>query len=276
MFKLMYGYETVGDIDWPSPHYPDGTLMLHALPREVDRIVWLYDNDAELFTLICLRQHYRGDLTLALPYVPHARMDRVKNPTEIFTLKAFCDAINHMDFAQVEIFDPHSNVAPALLDNVQVYWPAANIRDVHRSLPDFPNTTFFFPDDGAMKRYSAMFPGEPYAYGMKDRDWATGKIRGLVVNGDDYLVENKDILIVDDICSKGGTFFYSAKALKEKGARDIYLYVSHCENAVYDGDMIYSGLIKRIFTTDTIFRPRQERNISIHETPITVLNWDIF
>lgn len=276
MFKLMHNYFTIYNIPWPSPHYPDGTLLLKELPPAIDRIEWLYDNDAEVFTLICLRQHYPGDIHLALPYVPHARMDRVKNPDELFTLKAFCGTINAMNFTQVEIFDPHSNVTPALLDNVKVDWPNANIYDVHHNLPDSMNITFFFPDEGAMKRYSAMFPGKPYAYGTKDRDWSTGKIRKLIVNGDDYLVENKDILIVDDICSKGGTFFFSAKALKEKGARDIYLYVSHCENAVYDGDMIYSGLIKKIFTTDTIFRPKPADEVSVHETPITVMNWDIF
>lgn len=259
MFKLMRNYTQVGDINWPSPHYPDGTLMLHALPPEVDRIVWLYDNDAELFTLICLRQHYRGDMVLALPYVPHARMDRVKNPCEMFTLKAFCDTINRMGFVKVEIFDPHSNVTLALLDNVKVNWPMSIICDVRRSLPDQSNTTFFFPDDGAMKRYSAMFPNELCTYGIKDRDWATGKIRGLIINGDDYLIKNRDILIIDDICSKGGTFFYSAKALKEKGARDIYLYVSHCENAVYDGDKIpYSLSGRKIVSVVNIFLIKPE------------------
>ncbi len=275
MFKLIRNPFTVRNIDWPSPHYPDGTLMLKDLPEFVDRIEWLYDNDAELFTLICLRQHYpESCVDLALPYVPHARMDRVKSESEMFTLKAFCDTINAMKFRHVEVFDPHSNVTPALLNNVKVHWPTANIHDVHMNLPAGFDTTLFFPDEGAMKRYSALFPGKPYIFGMKDRDWATGKIRKLIVNGDESLIKGKDILIVDDICSKGGTFFHSAKALKEKGAADIYLYVSHCENSVYEGDMIKSGLIKKIFTTNTILRPIPQEESA--PTYITALNWDIF
>lgn len=274
MFHLMNNHMTIRNIDWPSPHYPDGTLMLKDLPQEIDCIEWLYDNDAELFTLICLRQHYSGDVRLVLPYVPHARMDRVKQDSELFTLKAFCEAINSLKFTSVLIFDPHSNVTPALLNNVQIIWPTGVIHQVYRNLScTVGNVTLFFPDEGAMKRYSALFPGEPYAFGMKNRDWSTGKIRGLVVHGDEEFIKDNNILIVDDICSKGGTFFHSARALKDKGAKDIYLCVSHCENSVYDGDMIRSGLIKKIFTTNTIFRPVPREDSA--EASIVVLNWDM-
>lgn len=275
MLKLMYKQETIYNVDWPSPHFPDGTLLLKNLPPFVDRIEWLYDSDAELFTLMCLRQHYQDSITLVLPYVPHARMDRVKNDSELFTLKAFCNAINGMGFSEVIIFDPHSNVTQALLDNVRVLWPSTNIESVHKSLPESDNTTFFFPDEGAMKRYSSMFPGKPYVYGAKDRDWQSGELHGLIINGDESLIKGRDILIVDDICSKGGTFFYSAKALKEKGAKNIYLYVSHCENSIHKGDMIASGLITRVFTTNTIYRP-MPRMLTDTTTPITVSHWDAF
>ena len=71
-------------------------------------------------------------------------------------------------------------------------------------------------------------------------------------------VAGKDILIVDDICSKGGTFFYTAKALKDAGANRIFLYVTHCENTVLDGEMIKSGLIDKIYTTNSIFTKEHE------------------
>ena len=40
----------------------------------------------------------------------------------------------------------------------------------------------FYPDEGAMKRYSSMIE-MPYAFGIKKRDWTTGKIEGLDVAG---------------------------------------------------------------------------------------------
>ena len=109
----------------------------------------------------------------------------------------------------------------------------------------------FYPDEGAGKRYSGMIP-LPYAFGIKKRDWKTGNILGLDVAGDVESISGKNILIVDDICSKGGTFFFSAKKLKELGAKNIYLHITHCENTIFEGQLLSGELIKRIYTTNSI------------------------
>ena len=109
-----------------------------------------------------------------------------------------------------------------------------------------------------MKRYSGLV-NEPYAFGIKKRNWETGTIEGLDVAGAVDLIKGKDILIVDDICSRGGTFLHSAKKLKELGANDIYLYVSHCENTILEGDLLNGDLIKKVYTTDSIFTKEHEK-----------------
>ena len=61
-------------------------------PTWTNHISWEYENDAELFTLICVRKHLaKSKCDLFLPYIPHARMDRVKDPHDVFTLKYFCN-----------------------------------------------------------------------------------------------------------------------------------------------------------------------------------------
>jgi ribose-phosphate pyrophosphokinase len=116
----------------------------------------------------------------------------------------------------------------------------------------------FYPDSGAMKRYSGMV-NLPYAFGIKRRNWETGVIEGLDVAGAVDQIAGKDILIVDDICSRGGTFYHSAKKLKELGANKIYLYVSHCENTILEGELLDSGLIEKVYTTDSIFTKSHEK-----------------
>lgn len=66
--------------------FPDGTLHMTAPKNSLFKdsdvdIHWKYDNDAELFSLICLRKHYADckNVTLYMSYCPHARMDRVAN-----------------------------------------------------------------------------------------------------------------------------------------------------------------------------------------------------
>ena len=114
-------------------HFSAGELKIKLFPssREVVDVVWHYENDAELFTIGSIREYYMGrPCRLYLPYLPHARMDRVKNPEDVFTLKYFCEIINSLNFKKVYIFDAHSNVAPALLDRVINLSAEDDIRNV--------------------------------------------------------------------------------------------------------------------------------------------------
>lgn len=242
----------IGDKVIDQLSFPDGTLNI-KIP-EVDNLLvsWHYQNDSELFTLICLRKHFeKFPMALYMPYCPHARMDRVKSPEDCFTLKYFCEVINDLDFSEVYIEDPHSNVAPALLKNCIVVQPQAHLDNVIEQL-DNEDLVMCYPDEGAMKRYSDMV-NKPYAFGIKKRNWEDGKILGLdLMNAE--VVKDKDVLIVDDICSRGGTFIHTAKALKEAGANKVYLYVTHCERTIFTGEIFdEDSNIEKVFTTNSIF-----------------------
>jgi ribose-phosphate pyrophosphokinase len=59
--------------------------------------------------------------------------------------------------------------------------------------------------------------------------------------------------------SRGGTFFHSAKKLKEMGAAEIYLYITHCENTILEGEVLTSGLVEKVYTTKSIFTKKHEK-----------------
>ena len=242
-------------------HFPDHTLLMKFDPnsdefvcdRGAIKVEWLYENDAELFSLICVKRHLDRNFTnphavLIMPYIPHARMDRVKSDEDVFTLKYFCEVINSLKFDTVWVRDAHSNVSLALLENVC----EENISPyIHEAFDKAGAEALFFPDEGAMKRYSDKSP-YPYAFGMKKRDWKTGNILGLDLVNPENIV-GKNVLIVDDICSKGGTFYHSAKALKAAGAKSVSLYVTHCEKSITLGDLAGSdGLVDHVYTTKSI------------------------
>jgi ribose-phosphate pyrophosphokinase len=145
--------------------------------------------------------------------------------------------------------DAHSNVSLALLDNVI---DEGVIHYVREAINQSGAEALFFPDEGAMKRYADLFKDMPYAFGMKKRDWKTGQIQGLDLVNPENIVDKK-VLIVDDICSRGGTFYHSAKALKAAGAKEVALYVTHLEETVLSGELPEYGLIDRIYTTPSIF-----------------------
>ena len=272
--------------------FPDGTILMKHDPRPrlgsypyAAYITWRYENDREFLALIYLVKHLRAhnitDLYLTMPYIPNARQDRVKSSEDVFTLKYFAEILNSLNLTRVDVLDPHSSVSEALINNIAVITPRKYIDLVLNKIgveeqicydPMYIGRTpkkryslaMFYPDNGAAKRYSDLV-SLPYAFGIKRRDWETGEILGLDIADYHDAIMGKDILIVDDICSRGGTFLHSAKKLKELGAKDIYLYVSHCENTILEGELLTSGLIKKVFTTDSIFTKEHEL--------IEVLKW---
>ena len=275
--------------------FPDGTLLLkedivlnYSNLDEIT-ITWLYDNNEELVSLIFLTKHIRdsgiSEINLKLPYIPNARQDRVKTDEDVFTLKYFADVINWLEFKSVEVLDPHSSVSEALINNIKVLSPEKYILKAIDSIEedlesnksdnddlasnksddgDFNQSDksqkllLFYPDEGAMKRYSGMVD-RPFCFGIKNRDWQTGKIKDLMVSGDTDLIEGARVLIVDDISSRGGTFYHSALKLKELGAEELYLYVTHAENTILEGNVLKGDLFKKVYTTDSIFRKSHEK-----------------
>ena len=236
--------------------YPDETPRLHIIEDTAEATIeWLYEKDEEMI-LYFIARHLReqcaiNKLTLYMPYIPHARMDRVKNQQEVFTLKYFCEFVNSLRFDKVVVRDAHSNVSLALLNNVVTEDVGKNIEKLIGNLLDHKKDIVFYPDEGSCKRYSEMIRFS-YAFGVKKRDWNTGKIMGLEVQGD-LPAAPFNVLIIDDISSYGGTFLHSAKKLKELGAGKVYLYITHCENSILKGELINSGLLEKIYTTKSIF-----------------------
>lgn len=250
-------------------HYPDGTINI-KIPFispfrcfDSSTINWLYDSEEEVVVLAYLVNHMRkigyDNIYLNVPYLPNARMDRCETNEDVFTLKYFADILNSIHFNLVQTLDVHSTVSEVLINNIKNESPISFINFVLGQIVPFTEKelTIFYPDAGSVKRYSKQIK-KPYIFGNKVRDWETGQIQGLDVIGDHDLIEGHDILIIDDICSRGGTFYHAAKKLKSEGAANIYLWVTHCENTILDGELINSGLVEKIYTTDSIFTAEHE------------------
>ena len=254
-------------------HFPDGTMKLDVAVFPFDefiKIEWYYDSENELLQLVYIVNHIydiypASTVTLIMPYIPNARFDRTVEINEVFTLKYFADIINSLNFDSVEVLDPHSHVSEALFDRLSVQTPNIYIKTVLNKLPN--DTMLFFPDEGSVKRYYDLPKCcGAYAFGIKRRNWLTGAIEGLDITGDIGKIKGRNILIVDDICSKGGTFYHSALKLKELGAANIYLYVTHCENSIYDGELLKNnGLIEKVYTTDSILTNTESPKIELVE-----------
>lgn len=215
-----------------------------------------FEDNSDLMKLYMLKKHLDNEgklCRLVMSYMPYSRMDRTKNEF-VFTLKYICQFINDLNFYKVTITEPHSDVTEALLDRCNVNWIAKEL--VHKVLSEIPmfNVLIFFPDYGAYKRYSSLFKdiGFPIAWGNKHRDFSTGKITHMEVMDTNKSFES--VIIVDDLCSYGGTFIIAGKALRELGARKIFLCVAHCEKSITKGDIFTTDIIDHVITTNSILQ----------------------
>jgi ribose-phosphate pyrophosphokinase len=235
--------------------FPNGEINLRKDSLGTDRlyptVTLKYEDDSDLLHLLWVRALLDIPATLRITYTPYSRMDR-DSDTYVFSLKVFADFINSMNWAQVVIYEPHSDVLPALLDRVQVINITASPQMRSKIYIAFGGENFqvCYPDVGAFKRYQEKFKSKDPLIGFKVRDFETGKILGLEIEGDKH-VDN--VVIVDDLCSKGGTFVLAAKQLRAKGFTKIVLAVTHCENTIYTGEVF--NHIDKVITTDSIINP---------------------
>ena len=82
-----------------------------------------------------------------------------------------------------------------------------------------------------------------------ERRPAPGKSKVMNVIGN---VKDKNCIIVDDIIDSGGTIVNAAKALKDKGAKDVYVYITHGVLTGEAIERIKNSVIKNLVITDTI------------------------
>ncbi|HCW03825.1 MAG TPA: ribose-phosphate pyrophosphokinase [Clostridium sp.] len=251
--------------------FPNGEVLINSeslkLKNHINEIRLHFEGDEDLTHLIFLKGHLdemKVKCDLVLPYMPYSRMDRTEGVT-VFTLKHLCKLINKLNFESVTIYEPHSEVSTALLDRVKVVNMSKKLtEDLLQDLSSGQEDIYLvYPDAGAAKRYGKEINYDRILTASKERDFKTGYIKKLDINGE---IKSKDFkaVIVDDLCSRGGTFVLTASKLKEMGAKEIYLVVTHCENTVFEGDLLTGDLITGIYTTNSILSKGHEK-IKVYE-----------
>nr|DAD60641.1 MAG TPA: Baseplate wedge protein [Caudoviricetes sp.] len=232
--------------------FPNGEkkYMIPEIPAEgILDITMIYEDDSEFFDLLCivdsiLRNNPNTEFVLNLPYVPYSRMDRIESKTDSLSLKSFASFVNNLiKPKRIKCLDAHSDVTLAVFDAPVInHVPQIDMVKKNFSHTD---TLLVFPDATAVKRYKKLFSEYQSVSINKEHDFQTGKIISstLVKSGnisDEFLWNIKNVVIVDDICSKGGTFLLASKLIKENIGHEDYvinLVVAHCEASIFEGEL---------------------------------------
>lgn len=254
--KSFNPYSAQDEIDFEAFTFSGGEphIKIKSCLKSVDevsishRIQSFNDFGLLLVAVDALQQLGVKRINVFLPYFPGARQDRLMTAGEALTIKVYADLINNQDFNSVTIFDPHSDVTPALLNRCIVINNHQFIKKVTQELSR--DLVLISPDGGALKKIykvAAYLQDYSVVECSKSRDVKTGALSGFKVYSSD--LQGKDCLIIDDICDGGGTFVGLAKELKEKNAGNLYLAVSHGIFSRGFGNI--EKYFEKVFTTDS-------------------------
>lgn len=263
----VYGYDAQGQrnsIEFDSFTFSGGEehIRFNAFDAQniskieiVERLTDSSKTMRLMFAVDALKRmtNHNTAIELVIPYFPYARQDRVCVAGEALGASVMAQFINNLGFSKVTIWDAHSDVSPALLNNVVNIEQTAIVSRCEALQEKLTQgqLTLISPDAGASKKTLKL--AQQYAgkveviQANKQRNLATGEIVKTEILGD---VAGKDLLIVDDICDGGRTFIELAKVLKENGANSIALFVTH--GIFSKGLTVFDGLIDTIYTTDSI------------------------
>lgn len=260
--------------------FPNNELLLsqdkvdELLNTVNNTVTLMYESNEDLIKLIFLKKHldFIGSThsKLLISYMPYSRMDRTENHS-VFTLKYVSEIINSLKFDKVHIFEPHSNVTSALINNSMSLYINQGFVEylLHEFKMDKETDYIMFPDNGAANRYKNL-KFKNILIGHKNRDFETGEIKNLDIIGE---VKNpKKVLIVDDLSSYGGTFVHSSIKLRELGFEEVNLYVSHAENSIFKGELFKH--IDNVITSDSILTEQNNWENRKYDSQLEVLPFE--
>ncbi|MCX2484941.1 ribose-phosphate diphosphokinase [Pedobacter sp. MR2016-24] len=202
-----------------------------------------------LLAVDALRRSGTKNISVFIPYLPYARQDRVMVAGEPLSIKVMCNLINSCGFEKVYVYDVHSEVSLALLENCELISNYSLVKEVLKDRTDY---LLVSPDAGALKKIYKLAEALTYTDDIvlcnKVRDVSNGRIKQITVDQDD--LQGKDCFIIDDICDGGATFVGVAKELKKRNAGKVSLIVSH--GIMSHGETELVDWIDHIYTTDSI------------------------
>ena len=211
-------------------------------------------NDNLMELLLCidaLKRSSAKNITAVIPYFGYARQDRKVAPRTSISAKLVSNLITKAGADRVVTVDLHAGQIQGFFDI-----PVDNLfatpifaRHVKKKIKS-KNLICVAPDVGGTERARAL--GKILNVGLAivdKRRPKPGQSQVMNIIGD---VKGKTCILVDDIIDSGGTIVNAAKALKERGAKEVYVYITHGVLSGEAVNKIKKSVIKNLVITDTI------------------------
>lgn len=251
----------------PISSFADGEIRVRIKPNLRRRKVFLIqptsapvnDHIMELALMAdAARRASATEVTAVIPYFGYGRQDRKEMSRVPISAAAVSSLLTNAGIDRILTIDIHSE---QMEGSIKQAWD--NLFASYSLLPilkekKLKNLVVAAPDKGGVLqavKYAKLLGASGIAFAYKMREVTLNDVSNTI--GMIGEVKDKDVLLVDDMISTGGTIVHAANYMKEKGAKSVRVAATH---GVFSGEalaMINDSAIEEVIITNTI-KPREE------------------
>jgi len=221
------------------------------------------DNLMELLIMIdALRRASAQRITAVIPYFGYARQDRKDQPRVPITAKLVANLLTVAGTSRVLTMDLHAGQIQGFFDIPVDHLFSVGVFVDHLSKMNLKELVAVSPDVGSIKMARAYAKRVSAGLAIIDkRRVSPEKAEVMHILGE---VENKNVIIVDDMIATGSSLIEAVEALKKAGAKTIFAAITH---GVLSGPAIQridqcKGL-EKLLITDSIPLPEEKKHPKI-------------
>ena len=240
--------------------FPDGEskITLSAKPKKSKIVVVqstyppVDSNLLQALSLIFKAKQYSSNVIMVIPYMGYARQDREFLPGEIITMKVMAKLFSAVGASKIIVVDIHSKIA---LDLFKI--PSKNVSAVPQLVKYFKKLKLkdplvISPDQGGAsraKQFASLY-GTNYVALKKQRNRKTGKVQVKTTNLN--VVKGRDLILVDDMISTGGSIIKATEFLKKQKCKRIFVACTHALLRDNAENKIKRSGVSKIVSANTI------------------------
>jgi len=213
----------------------------------------LSPNDSLMELLILIDAARRASarrITAVLPYYGYARQDRKDRPRVPITAKLVSNMITTAGARRVLAMDLHANQIQGFFDIPVDHLYSINVIGAYLMEQQLKDPVVVTPDVGGIKMARAYSELLDCPLAIVDKRRSSGdKTEVMNVIGE---VEGRNVIIIDDLISTGGSLAEAAAVLKDHGAEEIRAAIVHPVLAGPAVERVEKSVLKELVVTNTI------------------------
>ena len=218
-------------------------------------------NLLHLLSIISKARKFSSKIYAIIPYMGYARQDREFLDGEIVSISVIGKLLKSVGTKKVITVDIHSKMALRELMIVSENVTAITELVKHFKKKNLKNALVVSPDLGGKQRAKefANLMGIEFIALKKYRDRKTGMVNILTNRVD---VKNRDLILVDDMVSTGGSIIKATQFLKKQKCKRVFVACTHALLVNGAENKIKKSGVTEIISTNTIPRKTSKVDVS--------------